>query len=231
LREQRQSSSGCLLPHCMERDSERGDAPPRSRVLHEYSERTEVIEAKVATSALQHGPKILARIRRERPTVQPDGAWPPKGQARPSLSLDVGVPSGRWALIGAAPHEFATPGHDWALPSVVGTMRPGNRRTVRVPLYDETGARAGVTNVTLRLYFWQQLRIPLLFTAARCFAVDVHLTSEAGAVDVRSLESRWMSKLTVIDHAVAALNADAEQLAREREHPPRSAWETRAGGS
>lgn len=149
----------------------------------------------VGVVAAKSEPRIMARLRKERPFVDPNSRWPPKGGSRPRIEFSVGLPSSRWALLGVQQHEFAVQGHDWAPVQMVGLMSSGNRRTVRLDLSDDVGSPVGLTTVSLRLYFWQQSRVPLVGALSRSFYFDVRLTSQAGLVDVRPMGSDWLCRL------------------------------------
>jgi hypothetical protein len=185
------------------------------------------VEISVGMAAAKNVPRIMARLRQERPFVDPTSRWPPKSGARPEIEFSVGVPSGRWALLDVQQHEFAAHGHDWAPAQVVGLMSSGNRRTVRLDLFDDVGSPVGLTTVSLRLYYWQQSRVPLIGALSRSFYFDVQLTSHGGLVDVRPMGSGWLRRLGRAEHVGCAVQTDAEALSRGRQRPAGVAWDSR----
>jgi hypothetical protein len=185
------------------------------------------LEISVGLAAANNAPRIIARLRKERPFVDPYSRWPPKGSSRPGIEFSVGVPSGRWALLGVQQHEFAAHGRDWAPVQVIGLMSSGNRRSVRLDLSDDVGSPVGLTTVSLRLYFWQQSRVPLIGALSRSFYFDVQLTSQGGLVDVRPMGSDWLCRLGRAEHVIGAVQADAEALSQGRQRPAGIAWDSR----
>jgi hypothetical protein len=183
-----------------------------------------MIEAKAMLVAAENAPRVIARLKQERPFAEATSTWPGKAQSRPQIEFSVGVPSGRWALLAAEQHESASPGHDWAPTQVVGLMSSGNRRTLVLGLFDQGGRPVGLTTVTLRLYFWQQSRILHMGTLARSYYADIEVTNQGGRVDCRLKGSGWLRRLTFAEIVSEALEADSKELYQAWQRPAGTAW-------